>query len=194
LNVDQPPQPDSPPPTDLRARRFDDVVVPPAVVASPSEMPGDPTAEPRWWRPTWREGLPHLGYRWLYLAPSVIVVAALGGSMVLPGVRSLLLVIGVKLGIFMAAVAITLAARGVRLAARARREPFCIHCGYNLTGLPDHHTCPECGQPYSWRVIEEYRRDPDWFILRWHERHRLPPPGATLDAGAVRGRKRRDGT
>ena len=43
------------------------------------------------------------------------------------------------------------------------QEPFCIHCGYDLTGLPDHHTCPECGRPYTFATINEYRRDPHWF-------------------------------
>ena len=54
---------------------------------------------------------------------------------------------------------ISLAGYGLRRAAQARREPFCIFCGYNLTGLPDHYRCPECGRPYTWQMIEEYRAD-----------------------------------
>lgn len=26
-------------------------------------------------------------------------------------------------------------------------RPYCPECGYELTGLPDGHNCPECGAP-----------------------------------------------
>lgn len=38
--------------------------------------------------------------------------------------------------------------------------PFCIHCGYNLRGLPDNHRCPECGVCYSLEECRRYRKDP----------------------------------
>jgi len=31
----------------------------------------------------------------------------------------------------------------------------CLRCGYLLTGLPDRHSCPECGVSYD---VEENRR------------------------------------
>ena len=78
---------------------------------------------------------------------------------------------------------------------RARREPFCIHCGYGLTGLPDNHACPECGRRYSFRIIDEYRRDPHWFIERYRASRLLPKPDAPFAAGTITGKRRsRDGT
>jgi len=92
------------------------------------------------------------------------------------------------------ALAITLTGYVIRRAVRARREPFCIHCGYNLSGLPDNYRCPECGRPYTWRLIAEYRRDPRWFIERYKARQKLPPAGPTLPAGPSAKPRRRDGT
>ena len=80
-----------------------------------------------------------------------------------------------------------------RRAAKARREPFCIFCGYNLTGLPDRYRCPECGRPYTWQLIAEYRRDPAWFRERWRLHRELPPADAPFEAGPVQ-RRRKDGT
>jgi hypothetical protein len=76
---------------------------------------------------------------------------------------------------------------------RARTDLFCVHCGYSLEGLPDHHRCPECGRPYHFWVVEEYKRDPDWFIMRWKARRRLPPAAEPFAAGEVRRRRGRDG-
>ena len=79
-------------------------------------------------------------------------------------------------------------------ALRARREPFCIHCGYSLQGLPDHYPCPECGRPNCLRLIDEYRRDPAWFIARCRARLTLPSTHVPFSAGSVRSRRRsRDG-
>jgi hypothetical protein len=64
----------------------------------------------------------------------------------------------------------------VRAGAAARKEPFCIHCGQCLTGLPAIHICPECGRPYDLAVLNDYRRDPAWFIQRWRARRDIPQP------------------
>ena len=82
---------------------------------------------------------------------------------------------------------------------RSRKEPFCIHCGYDLTGLPDGHNCPECGRQFNLRVIEEYRRDPQWFVQRYKNHRNVPQPDAPFAAlevprGKTRRRKSRDGT
>lgn len=29
------------------------------------------------------------------------------------------------------------------------QTPFCGKCGYEMTGLPQRGTCPECGNPYN---------------------------------------------
>ena len=47
---------------------------------------------------------------------------------------------------------------GFRMTPRPRR---CIHCRYDLTGLPDYHTCPECGRPYTFAEIDAYFDDPE---------------------------------
>ncbi len=41
---------------------------------------------------------------------------------------------------------------------------ICMACGYNLQGLPDHHSCPECGTEYD---VDALTRD--W--QAWLERH-----------------------
>jgi hypothetical protein len=100
-----------------------------------------------------------------------------------------------KLEVFAVALPITLAIGASKNIVARRKEPFCIHCGYELTGLPDHHNCPECGRPFCFAIIDEYRRDPHWFIERYNKRHEIPRADVPFQAGAVRSkRKSRDGT
>lgn len=179
------------PPDNLRV--LNDSAIPEAVTASPSQMPGDPVEEPPWWKPTLGDLLRQLGWRWIFLLPAALVFIAIVASFFIHDL-GLFLVINFKLIFLAGGIAFGLAAKGLREAMRLRKDPFCIHCGYNLTGLPDGHRCPECGRPYSWAIIAEYRRDPLWFIQRWRERHKLPEVQAPFEAGAVRGPRRRDGT
>ena len=101
---------------------------------------------------------------------------------------------GWKLAIMLLAIPITLFSQGLRSAIQRRSEPFCIHCGYGLTGLPDNHRCPECGQTYSFAVVDEYRRDPQGFIYRYRSRRHAIPTYAPFNAGPVRRARSRDGT
>jgi len=50
---------------------------------------------------------------------------------------------------------------------RLRTDPFCIHCGWTLAGLPEEGRCPECGEPYRLNVVEMFRQDPQWVIAYW---------------------------
>jgi len=53
----------------------------------------------------------------------------------------------------LAALAVLPVSRGalVLLRRACRRESnSCACCGYDLTGLPAEHRCPECGTPYPW--------------------------------------------
>ncbi len=44
-----------------------------------------------------------------------------------------------------------------RLCREARENDgyLCLHCGYNLKGLPDQHRCPECGNPFDIEDVKE---------------------------------------
>lgn len=105
--------------------------------------------------------------------------------------------LGPKLLIMLLCLPFVAAGYAMKLGVQARKEPFCIHCGYELSGLPDHHQCPECGVPYDFKAIDEYRRDPDWFIQRYKAQQTTRPEQSPFDTGAARPgqrRRSRDGT
>ncbi len=165
--------------------------LPPRVVGSPSAMKFLPQEKIHWWKPGWSDMRKHVGWRWVFLFPAPLLLINL--FVPLPVLGPILLA-QIHFFIFMIAVGVTLAGYALRRAAHARREPFCIFCGYNLTGLPDHYRCPECGRPYTWRLIAEYRRDPSWFIERYNALKRLPPADTPFESGQVRSKRRDDGT
>jgi len=170
-------------------------LVPPEVMASPGQVPQTASGEIDWWRPGWHDSVRFIGYRWIFLTPAVLFLVAVAWFCVNRGMRDLIFVIGAKLLMLSAAIAFALAGYVYKRAVRARSEPFCIFCGYNLTDLPDHYRCPECGSPYSLALIAEYRRDPRWFIERYNASKRLPHPDEVFAAGPVKRRRRaRDGT
>jgi hypothetical protein len=168
-------------------------VVPPENLASPGEMEwGDDVT---WWRPGFAESMKHLGWRWLLLVPAIALLIVLALIPFNPVLWQILFMGGAKLLVLVVALPFMLAGRALSQAVKARREPFCIHCGYGLTGLPDLHRCPECGRPYSFQMIDEYRRDPQWFIERWKQRHQVPIHDVPFAAGTARSkRKSKDGT
>jgi len=170
-----------------------DAGLPPDALATPAHVHRELGDEVRWWRPSWQDGWRYVGWRWILLAPAVLLLALVIPSFGWPTLFSTLFILEAKLLLLVVAIALSLVGYVIRRAALARREPFCIFCGYNLSGLPDNHRCPECGRPYTWRLIGEYRRDPQWFIDRYRAHRRLPPADQPFAAGPVR-RKRRDGT
>jgi hypothetical protein len=185
----------TPPPEE---RRPLEAQLPPEIVATPAELRVRADEPLTWWTPGWRAVAGHVGYRWIFLLPALVVLLLLVGAVFMPVIGLAIFVAGFKFLLFAGAVAISLAGYVIRRAVKARREPFCIHCGYNLSGLPDNYRCPECGRPYTWKLIAEYRRDPHWFIERYKAHQKLPPAGPAFPAGptAAAGarRRRRDGT
>lgn len=119
----------------------------------------------RWWRPSIVTMIRELEVWWLLV---VAVGAALvaGGIALVPilGCFGTLLSNAVLLGV---AELLAARSRAIRRGMAARRGPFCIHCGYSLRGLSDHGSCPECGMAYSLNIVNDFRRDPDWFIRRF---------------------------
>ncbi len=169
-------------------------VLPPEVIATPSQMGSGPGTDNgiTWWQPGWRDMWRYVGYRWVFLIPALLL--PFGLLLPLRFYNAGLIVIWVKLLVLpMVGVSIWLTRYVLLRAVRARKEPFCVFCGYNLSGLPDNYRCPECGRPYTWRLIAEYRRDPQWFVERYRARTRLPAADAPFAAGPVH-RRSRDGT
>ncbi|MCG3138559.1 MAG: hypothetical protein HJJLKODD_02424 [Phycisphaerae bacterium] len=51
---------------------------------------------------------------------------------------------------------------------------FCLHCGYDLSSLPDEHHCPECGEKYEIHALKKswidcYQVLVDRNILKEHD-------------------------
>lgn len=168
--------------------------LPPPVHASPADVCPGPEAQDRWWRPGWRDSLRHLGWRWVLVLPAVGVLAFLGAGLFYPHLFVWFWWLGIKWTIMALAVPVALLGDLMRREVGMRQEPFCIHCGYSLVGLPVEGRCPECGSGYTRQLIDEYRRDPNWFIQRYKAQRQLPSRVTPFDAGPVPSRKRRDGT
>lgn len=168
---------------------------PPPVFATPADVAPAGDEEIRWWRPGWGDVWRQVGWRWVLLTPALAMIAVWLFFRRSPLPPFFVLLVQGKIAIFVGAIALSLAAYTTRRMVRARSEPFCIFCGYNLTNLPDNYRCPECGRPYTWRLIAEYRKDPNWFIERWQARQRETGSQAPIDAGAVKRKRRaKDGT
>jgi hypothetical protein len=169
--------------------------LPPEVIASPSEAAWLHEPDVPFWRPGVCDMLKHIGWRWIMLVPLAILILLV---LMIPFRLDLIQWIfigGGKLAVFAIGLPILLAGHVLREAVRARTEPFCIHCGYDLTNLPDFHECPECGRFYSLRLNAEYRRDPRWFIERCRMHKELPPIAPVGFAAPISNkRKSRDGT
>ncbi|HEX8525139.1 MAG TPA: hypothetical protein VF669_23005 [Tepidisphaeraceae bacterium] len=165
-------------------------------------FPKTPTASPRpsddcdgpWWLPNWWEAAKLLGWRWVLAFPAVAALMLGGLGLLDYRFWNFLIVIGFKMMVIAIAVPLGALTNMMRTIVQRRKDPFCIHCGYSLDGLPDHHKCPECGRAYHLELIDEYRRDPHWYIQRAQAVHCHPPAHAPFAAGAVASPPSRDGT
>jgi len=165
--------------------------IPPESLASPGEMEwGDDIT---WWKPGFFETARLMGWRWVLVLPMVGLIVILALAPMDPVIWQMMWVGGIKLLVIIVSLPFILAGQAFSKAVKMRGEPFCIHCGYDLVGLPDNHRCPECGRPYRFAMIDEYRRDPEAFIQRWKRRHEVPMRDQPFIAGVSK-RKSRDGT
>jgi len=166
--------------------------VPTEPVGSPVQVKPHEDGE-MWYLPDWGETMRLFGWRWICFVPAIgvlalFIMAPFGMATVqflIPWFKPILIVV---------ALPIVMLIKSSKTIIRARKEPFCIHCGYGLTGLPDDHNCPECGRNFRFAVIEEYRRDPHWFIDRYRKQKMMPVKDVPFEAGPVRRKRSRDGT
>ncbi len=167
--------------TDAAARALGGMpLVPHATEASPSEMGPQPLnalspdfvtfldKDVPFYRPGALDIAKTIGWRWVLLVPILMVIAALPMTLFLP--RPVMVqVVQVELKLVLLAIGggVTIVLWAVRNAINTRADLFCIHCGYNIEGLGEEGTCPECGRNFQLPIIREFKKDPHFFVARW---------------------------
>jgi hypothetical protein len=122
-----------------------------------------------WWRPGF---LQSLRFIWWILLPVVLIgsipmlLAFVPGD---PAAHHMAIIGALKIVMMILILPYLLSGYVFSRVTKSREEPFCIHCGHTLTGLPDHHRCPECGRRFSFALVDAYRRDPDGFVNQWKQ-------------------------
>jgi len=167
--------------------------IPPTSVASPSELRPRDVGDVQWYKPSVSVTLNLLGWRWIFFLPAaglILLLFAWPWYLWL----SQLIFVWWKLVVIAVVVPTGYAINITKNILRNRKEPFCIHCGYDLSGLPDNHTCPECGELYNFRLIEEYKRDPHWFIERYSKHKDIPLADVPFESRKSTRPRAKDGT
>jgi hypothetical protein len=168
--------------------------VPPNTPGLPAHFAFDANAP--FWRPSGIDLVRHLGWRNILFLPALGLIALVIAGFFEPSLYLLFFsYLGIKITTLAIAVPIALSGWAIGSAVRGRKDPFCIHCGQCLLGLPAVHICPECGRPYDLQMVDDYRRNPQWFIQRWRMRSALPAPDMqVIVSPTAPRRKSRDGT
>jgi hypothetical protein len=144
-----------------------------------------------WWRPSIRELLRQAGWAcWMILVSPLALGVALIAAAHFVGTDAIILGwLGVR--ILLLWLIVPFVAWGhLRLKAMHRRpDPYCVHCGYTLLGMPEEGKCPECGKPFRMKVIDMFRRDPQW-VMAWWRFNGRPPSIESFESGHPAGRFR----
>jgi hypothetical protein len=120
------------------------------------------------WRPTIPEVLRQAGWVWAALILPILLTMTMVALGFVGGRKYVLLWwVGLRLMLISLALPFLLWDHLKTKVYLARRDPFCVHCGYTILGLPEEGTCPECGRTYRMSVIKMFRHDPQWVISYW---------------------------
>lgn len=104
---------------------------------------------------------------WLLIVPLLFGLALLIAGLRSGGTLAFLFWLELKLILLTVAVPVVFWEHYRNRLIRARSDPFCVHCGWTLVGLPDEGKCPECGRPYRMKVVTMFRADPRWVMSYW---------------------------
>ena len=148
-----------------------------------------------WWEPDAGSIARAIGWWWIVLMLVAAAALALIVIWYLMGRMGWIMAAGqIKLLLVLGGVALSIVLYGMKRVSHARNDPFCIHCGYSLTGLAENGTCPECGRGYNAAVIAEYRKDPHFFQERCRLARERTLDGVTIQAGPAPSPPSSDGT
>lgn len=170
--------------------------LPPPIFASVAQLPTSPADaidpdfllrfsddEIPFWRPSFAFIAQTIGWRWVFLTPALVIVLGLPLWLGLrPRAMMFFSIHLLFLWGFAFAVIISIVQEAIKNGVRQRAELFCIHCGYNVEGLGDQGRCPECGRLFLRSLIDEFRKDPEFFAHRC-AKARSHPPASVFVAG-----------
>ena len=151
----------------------------------PTPQPADEPNVP-YWQPTHGETMKLLGWRWLLALPALAMVGLTIVGLVVGNPFLAYNTCGFGVITFVIIIPAVVLGHAARTAVSMRKEPFCIHCGYDLTSQPDHYRCPECGRPYTFAQINEYRQNPWWYNQRRKLATKTPAAQIPLATPAAR--------